>query len=73
MKEGKCLIYTALMGWKKYIETGNFSGMDKETILRLAQDDRDMQRVAGKLPQLDYGQQQFCERLENLAVKILNK
>ncbi len=72
MREDKHLIFTALMGWKKYIETGDFSGMDKETMLDLARSDKDMQRLVAQLPKLDYAQQDFCKRLENLATKILN-
>lgn len=72
MKEDKALIYTALMGWKKHIETGNFAGMDKDTMLYLAHSDRDMQKVVSQLPKLDYAQQDFCKRLEDLATKVLN-
>jgi hypothetical protein len=68
----KSIIFSALMGWAKYIETGDFAGMDKATLLRLAENDRDIQRVVSRLPQLTREQQEFVYKLEDLATKVLN-
>ncbi|CAM0058781.1 hypothetical protein VPH184E373B_0222 [Vibrio phage 184E37-3b] len=68
----KSMVYTALMGWAKYIETGDFSGMDKKTLLELARNDKDIQRVVQRLPVLTREQQEVVYKIEDLAVKILN-
>ena len=68
----KHMVYFALMGWVTYIETGNFSGMDKSTILELAKTDRDVRKVANKLPVLTREQQETVYKIQNLATKILN-
>ena len=71
-KSNKEMVYTALMGWKKWVETGDFSGMDKKIILMLANGDRDMQRVASKLPQLTTEQVMVVKQIEDLAIEVLN-
>lgn len=68
----KEIIFHALKGWINYIETGKFAGMDKKTILMLAQNDKDMERVANKLPVIEREQQEFIYKLDDLAIKILN-
>ncbi len=68
----KNMVYFALTGWAKYVETGDFSGMDKETILQLARNDKDMQRVASKLPVLSREQQEIVYKLQDLAMEVLN-
>lgn len=67
----KQLVAFALQGWAQHIETGNFSGMDKKTILSLAKNDNDMQRVANKLPVLTRDQQELIYRLQDLASEVL--
>ncbi len=68
----KSMVFTALMGWAKYIETGDFAGMDKVTLLKLAQTDKDVQCVVNKLPVLTREQQEIVYRIEDLATKVLN-
>ncbi len=68
----KQMVYFALMGWSKYIETGDFSGMDKKTILELARSDRDMKRAAERLPILSREQQEVIYKIQDLAIKVLN-
>ena len=68
----KHMVYFALMGWATYIETGNFSGMDKSTILELAKTDRDVRKVTNKLPVLTREQQETVYKIQDLATKILN-
>lgn len=68
----KQMVYFALMGWAQYVETGNFSGMDKTTILKLAQSDKDMKRVAERLPILTREQQEVIYKIQDLATKVLN-
>jgi len=66
----KEMVYTALTGWINHVETGNFAGMDKNTILMLARSDKDMRRKANKLPILMPEQQDFIKQLRELAHKI---
>lgn len=66
------LVYFSLMQWAKYIETGSFTGMDKQTILELAETSKDMKKEAENLPHLSRDQQEFVYRLQDLAKKILN-
>lgn len=68
----KQMVYFALMGWSKYIETGNFAGMDKKTILELARSDHDMKRVAERLPTLSREQQEIIYKIQDLVTKVLN-
>ncbi len=68
----KQMTYFALMGWAKYVETGDFSGMDKSTILKLAQSDKEMERVAKRLPILTREQQEVVYKIQDLATKVLN-
>ena len=68
----KEMIYHALTGWVKYVETGNFSGMDRDTIIQLAANDKDMKRVANKLPTLTTEQIYFINKLRELSIKVLN-
>ena len=68
----KHMAYPALMGWVTYIETGEFAGMDRSTILKLAATDKDMQRVAQRLPNLTIEQQPLVDKLRDLATKVLN-
>jgi hypothetical protein len=69
----KEMIYFALSGWINNVETGSFSGMDKNTILMLARDDRDMQRKARSLPILKAEQEMFIKQLRKLATKVVNR
>ena len=68
----KHMAYTAFMGWVTYIETGEFAGMDRSTILKLAATDKDMQRVAQRLPNLTIEQQHLVDKIRDLATKVLN-
>lgn len=68
----KHIIYTALTGWAKYIETGSFSSMDKSTMIKLALSDKDMQRILNRLPQLSVEQEIFVNMLRELATKQLD-
>lgn len=68
----KQMIYFALCGWVKYIETGDFAGMDKKTLLDLSHNDKDIQRVVQKLPILTREQQEIVYKLEDLAMRVLN-
>lgn len=68
----KQMIYIALCGWAKYIETGDFAGMDKKTLLELSSNDKDIQRVVNKLPILTREQQEVVYKIEDLAMKVLN-
>ena len=61
----KSMVYTALMGWAKYIETGDFSGVDKKTLLELARNDKDIQRVVQRLPVLTREQQEVVYKIED--------
>lgn len=64
-------VFRALGFWKGYIETGVFGGMDKATILKLANGDKDMKRTAQELPELTIEQQGFVDRLTGLQKKLL--
>jgi hypothetical protein len=72
MMNEKEMLVIALCGWITHIETGSFSGMDKNTILMLARDDKDMQRQARKLPIISVEQQEHITRIRNLITKVLD-
>lgn len=70
-KSDRQIIYTSLKGWVRYIETGEFVGMDKDLILELAKGDRDMQKVLQRIPVLTEDQKRFIKQINSLADKVL--
>lgn len=71
MQTDKSKLYTAVGGWIKWIETGNFSGMDRDKVLELAKGSKDMQRVASELPSLSEEQKHYLEDLRDLQQRVL--